>query len=247
MRFGVRALPNRVPLDNVEHAALRVAPAGSPELDNVNQTLVVPGEFEEVQREYPIFIRKDQEGKFVAVALLGFDKGENLFLDDGRWSTRYTPAVHRRGPFYLGLRETGNGTSELAVHVDLDDPRVGTKHGETIFKEHGGNGPYLDRATEALHMVHEGLAAGPRMFAVLEELGLVQPVEIEVQFDEGKSYRLPSMFTVGMEQLQSLDGARLETLHRSGFLAPAIFIRSSLPNLNRLIELKRRKLADAQG
>jgi hypothetical protein len=68
-----------------------------------------------------------------------------------------------------------------------------------------------------------------------------------VQFDEGKSYRLPSMFTVGMEQLQSLDGARLETLHRSGFLAPAIFIRSSLPNLNRLIELKRRKLADAQG
>jgi hypothetical protein len=46
-----------------------------------------------------------------------------------------------------------------------------------------------------------------------------------------------------MEQIQALTGADLERLHRSGFLAPTIFIRASLPNLNRLIELKRRKLA----
>jgi hypothetical protein len=240
-------LANRVPLDNVEHGSLRVSLRGSAELDNVNQTLVVPGEFEEVQREFPIFIRRNQEGQFVAVALLGFGKGENLFLEEGQWGTRYVPAAHRRGPFFLGLRDGGHGTSDLAMHVDLDDPRVGTEEGEALFKEYGGNSAYLNHVTDALHVVHEGLASTPPLFAALDALGLVQPIEIEVELGDGASCRLPSMFTVAMDRFLALTGAELEPLHRSGFLAPAIFIRSSLPNLNRLIELKRRKLAGTDG
>jgi hypothetical protein len=75
-----RALPKRVKLDNVEHGSLRVDARGLPELDNVNQALVVPGEFEDVQREFPILLRRGQDEKFIAVALLGLETGENLFL-----------------------------------------------------------------------------------------------------------------------------------------------------------------------
>ena len=40
-----------------------------------------PTEFAELQREYPIFLRKDHDnGDWQAVALLGFDQHENLFL-----------------------------------------------------------------------------------------------------------------------------------------------------------------------
>lgn len=240
-------LPKRVPLDNVEHGSLRVEARGLPELDNVNQALVVPGEFEDVQRELPILLRQGQDGKFIAVALLGFEKGENLFLADGQWTTRYVPAAHRRGPFYLGVREAGSGSHELAVHIDLDDPRVGSEDGESIFKELGGNSPFLDRAIDALHVVHDGLASAPHMFGLLEELGLIQPIAIEAKLDDGRTYQLPSMFTIAMDRLQALTGAELERLHGSGFLAPTIFIRSSLPNLNRLIELKHRKLSGEIG
>jgi len=242
-----RALPKRVKLDNVEHGSLRVDARGLPELDNVNQAIVVPGEFEDVQREFPILLRRGQDEKFIAVALLGLETGENLFLADGRWTTRYVPAAHRRGPFYLGVRETDPGSHELAVHIDLDDPRVGSEDGESIFKELGGNSRYLDRAIDALHVVHEGLASAPEMFSVLEELGLIQPIAIKAQLDDGRTYEMPSMFTIAMDRLQALTGAELERLHRSGFLAPTIFIRSSLPNLNRLIELKQRKLSGALG
>lgn len=238
-------MPNRVPLDNVEHQALRVGLTHSPDLDNVNQALVVPGEFEEVQREYPIFIRKGQDGRFVAVALLGLDKGENLFLEGDRWNARYVPASHSRGPFLLGVRDaggTGANEAELAVHVDLDDPRVGAADGELLFKEHGGNSEYLDHVTSRLQLVHEGLSAAPRMFALLDDLRLIQPIDIELQLGDGASYRLSSLFTVGMEQFQALTSDELERLHRSGFLAAAIFIRSSLPNLDRLVDLKKRKL-----
>lgn len=239
-------MPNRVPLDNVDHQSLRVALRHALDQDRVNQALVVPTEFEEVQRDFPIFIRKDTEGKFVAVAVLGLDKGENLFLEDDRWTSRYVPAAHRRGPFFLGLRESidqGESNRELAVHIDLDDPRVGTESGEPLFREHGGNSPYLDHVTQTLHTLHEGLSAAPHMFSLLDELGLIQPIEIEAQLDDGKSYHLPSLFTIAMEQLQALTGPSLEKLHKSGFLAPTIFIRSSLPNLNHLIDLKKRKLA----
>ena len=239
-------MPNRVPLDNVDHQSLRVALARALDQDRVNQALVVPTEFEEVQRDFSIFIRKDQDGKFVAIALLGLDRGENLFLEDDRWTSRYVPAAHRRGPFFLGVREAhgqGEANRELAVHIDLDDPRVGAESGEPLFKEHGGNSPYLDHVTQTLRTLHEGLSAAPHMFALLDELGLIQPIEIEAQLGDGKSYHLPSLFTIGMEQLQALSGDQLERLHRSGFLAPTIFIRSSLPNLNRLIDLKKRKLA----
>lgn len=227
---------------------MRVAVRGIPELDNVNQTLVVPTEFEDVQREFPIFIRKDDRGEYVAVALLGFDKGENLFLEGGQWISNYVPAVHRRGPFFLGPKKTdqaGESSAALAVHVDLDDPRVGAEGGEPLFKEHGGNSAYLDHVTRTLGVIRDGLAAAPQMFAMLDELGLIQPIEVEVQLDDGKSYRLPSFFTVGADQFQALGGAQLERLNRSGLLAATIFIRSSLPNINRLIDLKKRAMREA--
>jgi hypothetical protein len=245
-RFGEGTLPRRVPLDNVEHGSLRVRPGGLPELDNVNQTLVVPGEFEDVQREFPILLRRDQDGKFIAVALLGFDKGENLFLTDGDWTSRYVPAAHRRGPFFLGVREGEQGAPELAVHIDLDDARVGGE-GESIFMELGGNSRYLERAVDALHLLHEGLASAPEMFNLLDELGLIQPIAIEAKLNDGRNYGIPGMFTISMERLQAMTGAELERLHRRGFLAPAIFVRSSLPNLNRLIELKQRALSGSRN
>ena len=243
-------MPNRVPLDNVEHRSLRVAPDFSTELDHVNQALVVPGEFEEVQREYPIFIRKDQDDQFVAVALLGLEKGENLFVEGERWKARYIPATHSRGPFFLGARETeelGQTRQELAVHIDLDDPRVSTEDGELLFREHGGNSAYLEHVTSKLHLIHDGLVLAKQMYALLDELRLIQPMELELQLGDGTCYHVRSMFTIGMEQFQALTGADLERLHRSGFLAPTIFIRSSLPNLNRLVELKKRKLASVSS
>lgn len=242
----MQPLANRVRLDNVDHARLKVALGRLPGIDNVNQTLVVPTEFEDVQREYPIFIRKDQDGNWVAVALLGLDKGENLFLDGEAWDARYIPAVHRRGPFFLSLAKGPAGAEPMAaVHIDLDDPRVSEEEGEPLFREHGGNSAFLDHVTKTLHLIHEGLSAAPHMYALLDRLGLIQPIEVEVQLGDGKTYHLPSLHTVGMQQLQALTGPQLAQLSQAGFLAPTIFIRSSLPNMNRLIDLKKSKLGIA--
>src|SRR5439155_25882085 len=90
---GRSLMAKHTPLDNVEHAQLRVDERAAPESVAVNQALVVPSEFEQLQREYPILFRRDADGEFQAVSILGLDRGENLFLSDGEWAARYIPAT----------------------------------------------------------------------------------------------------------------------------------------------------------
>jgi hypothetical protein len=242
-RSGGPLMAKRVQLDNVDHRHLRLVDRASGE-QSVNQALVVPTEFEDLQREYPILFRRDADGGFQSVVILGLDRGENLFLGDGAWVSRYVPATLRRGPFFLAVGDPEQG-GDPAIVIDLDDPRVSETDGEPLFLLHGGAAPVLQRAVEALRTVHEGLELSRAMFALFTELDLIAPVEIDVDLGDGTHYRLPDLFTIGAEQFAALPAAQLDRLHRAGWLPAAIHVRSSLGNMNRLAELKTAKLAGA--
>lgn len=236
-------MARRVPLDNVEHAQLRLVDGPAPEW-RVNQALVVPNEFEQLQREYPILFRRDEAGEFQGVAILGLDRGDNLFLSNGEWAGRYIPATLRRGPFFLGIADEGEA-SNGALLIDLDDDRVSETEGEPLFLPLGGASPMLQEAAEALRTVHEGMAQCHAMFALFAELGLIAPVDIDIDLGDGTHYRLSDFFTVSAEGLAALAGEGLERLNRARYLTAAIHARSSLGNINRLVELQTRKIANA--
>jgi hypothetical protein len=233
-------MPRLVQLDNVEHARLRATGVVASELSS-NQVLVVPNEFEQLQREFPILFQKDADGNFQSVAILGLDRGENLFVTEDQWQTRYVPATMRRGPFFLGVDE-GAG-ADPAIVIDLDDPRLSESDGEPVFLAHGGAAPLLQQAVEALRTVHEGLKLSRAMFDLFAELDLLTPIEVDINLGDGTRCRLADQFTIGAEQFGGLAGAALERLNRSGFLASAIHARSSLANISRLVDLKTRKFA----
>jgi hypothetical protein len=230
-------------LNNVDHQDLRVKPSfGSEYGDSVNQVLIFPNEFEEVQREFPIFLRKGEAGEYQSVALLGLDRDENLFLDGGGWTSRYIPAIQARGPFSIALTpQSGEGEPEPMIHIDLDDPRVGGE-GVPIFMPQGGNSPYLERVVEVLQRIYAGLELSRPCFDAFEAHGLIEPVNVEIQLGESRQYDLTDYSTISEERLAALDGSALEQLNRSGFLRSAFLILASLGNVNRLIELKNRKL-----
>jgi hypothetical protein len=119
-------------LDNVEHAALKLRRGhGARFGEAVNQVAVFASDFDEVQREYPILFARGPDGSLQGVAILGFDRDENLFLDGERWDAAYVPALLRRGPFTLGM-----AGGEPAVHVDLSHPRIAApdEDGVPLFK-----------------------------------------------------------------------------------------------------------------
>lgn len=224
-------MTNSVKLDNVDHAGLTVAiRSGAAFGDAVNQMLVFPTEFEEAQREFPILFRRDERGGFYAVALLGLDLDENLFLGADGWTTRYVPAVQQRGPFTL------DGGGE--VHVDLDDPRVGAGEGEPLFLRHGGETAYLKHVTAVLHALRHGAQSVAPFFEAIEAAGLIRPVTLDINLDDETSYRVDEVFAVDQERLAALRGDDLERLHASGFLRAATMAAASLGNVARIIALK---------
>jgi hypothetical protein len=240
-------MTNRVLLNNIDHQTLRVITRRSAEFgDNINQALVFPTEFEELQREYPIFFRRESNGDFQSVALLGLDRDENLFLDETGWRARYIPAVQERGPFLIGFQEQivdGEKRREPMVHIDLDHPSISRAEGEPIFLPHGGNSAYLNRIAHTLRSIHQGAELAKLMFAAFEAEGLIEPVEVEIALDDRTQYKLPDLYTIGEDRLSRLDGATLERLHRAGVLRPAFCVASSLGNVSRLIDMKNKKRA----
>jgi hypothetical protein len=238
---------NRVQINNVDHAELRVRPdAGGAFGDAVNQALVVPTEFEELQREFALVFRRRDSG-LEAYALLGLDKDENLFLAGERWTSRYVPALHRRGPFSIAVAPPSEGEAgEPMVHLDLDDGRVGAADGFPLFLPHGGNAPYLTHITGVLASLYEGLEIAPAVYSALDSAGLLAEVTLTVDVTEERRYTVPDVLVVDMEALATLDTEALVQLHRSGVLRLATLAAASLGNIQHLIALKQARLGTGQ-
>ena len=238
------SVTNIAPLNNVDHADLRVAQGyGAPFGDATNLTRVFPPEFEALQREYVILFLPDPEGGMQAVVLLGLDRDENLYLEGDEWAARYVPAMHRRGPFSIGVQagDLPGERRDPRINVDLDHPRVVREGGEAVFRRHGGNSDYLDGASRALSIIYEGLEQTAPMFAAFAQAGLVEPVAIDITIGESQRYDLDRFHAISRERLAALAGPDLDLLHRQGWLTMAIHVASSIANIERLIAMKSRK------
>lgn len=230
-------------LNNVDHHDLRVITRHGAEFgEGVNQVLVFPTEFEAVQREYPIVFRRDGEGALRPVALLGLARDENLFLDtEGEWQARYVPALLQRGPFSIAAPESPEG--EPMIRVDLDHPRVSRSEGLPVFLPHGGNSPYLDHVSGILRAIYLGHHLIEPMVAAFETAGLLRAVNLEARVGETEVHAVPGVFTIDRERLAALSAGELAELHAGGFLQAAFFMAASLGNMQRLADLKGRRLA----
>jgi hypothetical protein len=180
------------------------------------------------------------DGTLQAVAILGFDRDENLFLNGDRWDAAYVPALLRHRPFTVGAED-----GEPVVCVDLTDPRIAPEgeDGDPVFKPHGGNAPMLERALDALRALQAGAAMAPVMTALFDELGLVEEIKLQVSFDEHTGVDFDGYLAVTPEKVAALGGAALERLNQTGLLDVAVFAAASIGTMPRLIARKQRKLA----
>lgn len=237
-------MPNHVPLDNDAHQNLRVALRHGADVgDAINQVLVFPTEFEQVQREYPIVVRRDEAGTLYAVALLGFERDENLFLDGEKWDARYVPAIRQRGPFMSAAAQTNAAEDARppAPLIDLDDPRVGAADGEMLFLRHGGQAPYLRHMANVLEAVGEGFRSMAPALSGLADAGLLHPTSISIELGDGQSVVVEDVHVITREALSAIPASVLESLSKSGLLYIAHMAAASLENMNHLIARHQKK------
>ena len=239
-------MANNVLLNNIAHQNLKVLTRFGAEFgDNVGSVLAFPTEFVELQKEYPILFRKNSETqKYQAVALLGLNQAENLFLNPSLrtgWAASYIPAAVVKGPFLIGRQSQDAGDNAPVIHIDLDHPKVGHEDGYPLFLEHGGNSPYLEHVASVLKLIHQGVAIQDVMFKLFTELDLIEPVNIEVDLKNGEKHRLVGHHTINQSKLAALSGDQLEKLNKLGFLPLAYAVISSMTNIRKLTEIKNGK------
>ncbi len=237
-------MKNFQPLNFEQHKSLGYTEKyGSEYGHQVGAVIVLPNEFAKIQREYPIFFRKDSEtGQFFPVALLGFEEKENLFLnEDSSWSTRYIPLSMIQGPFLIGLQQQEEG-QKLAIYADLNDSRIQENAGPALFNSDGQASPTLNKVRDILSFRHQGSEQiAPMMEAFLKH-NLLEPVTIEIDLANGKTVHFDAGYTVYLEKLMSLESDAVVELHKSGLLSLAYNIADSLNNLQDLINIKNAKM-----
>ncbi|MET0582009.1 MAG: SapC family protein [Pseudoxanthomonas sp.] len=239
-------------LNNVTHKDLRVVTRFGREFgDDIGMVPAFATEFAELQREYPIFFHKDREsGQYQSVALLGFERNENLFLQGDRWNAAYLPGALAKGPFLIGFQEQkidGELRNEPVIHIDLDSPRVGSSEGERVFMPQGGHTPYLEHVTTVLRGIRDGTEEGKAMFAAFDSMGLIQPVALDVKLDEHNSVNVAGLYGIDRERLAALDAGSLHLLNQAGYLEGAFLVLASMHNVRRLMAEKQRRLQQADA
>jgi SapC len=234
-------MSNHVQLDRDAHRELRILTGASAELgDAVMACLTVPAEFRRIQNEFPILFRRDLEGgKFSALALFGFENGENLFLEDTHWDADYRPLSISIQPFLVGL---GAGGAE--VHIDLDHPRVATaqEEGIRVFDSGGLPTPYLETVMAGLDELHEGHRGSGDFFEALERYELLEPFSLDVELRDGSEHRLVGYHIIDEDKLRALETGALRELYSADYLMPIFMALASLSNLSRLVTRKNRRL-----
>ncbi len=220
-----------VPLSKETHKSLKVdARASAAYGDNQSFTHVVAKEFPLLVVHYPILFSKDANtGEFYCGAMLGFDEGENLFLEEWRDLEFYRPLGLQRVPFFARGPD---------VAIDLDHPRVGVEGGTALFTEFGEPSRYLQRIIWAFQDLSSGIDVTRSFITALLQLKLIEPISIEAEFDDGTTRDCAGLYTVNQDALSALPDQTVVDLFRLGYLR---LIHLMIASLKQIPILARRK------
>lgn len=241
-------MANDVLLNNIDHKDLKVITRfGEQYGDKVWHTPTFPLEFRTLQGEYPIFFQKSAEtGQFYPVVLLGFEQGENLYLDGETWKAGYVPLMIKRHPFLIGAQqytENGEEKRRLVIHIDLDNPRVNETEGQTLFEEFGTNSPYLDQVASMLEAIDVGMQSCDDFMQQLLEFDLLESVTLDIELNNGSRNSLVGFYTIQEDNLNQLTAEQIAHLHSKGYLQSIYMVMASQSNISKLVELKNQQVA----
>lgn len=232
-------MPNIAKLDVRAHRDLRIRTGPSASLGDAQRfAAVIPGEFTQMATACPLFFSKDAEtGAFYSGAMLGFDEGENLFLG-GDGYDGHRPLSLQRAPFF---------TAGSDLVIDLDHPRVDAPDGTAVFDAEGKPSAYLESIVTSLRQLRAGEEQGRIFIETLLKNDLIEPVDLDIAFDDGARHHIKGLYRISHERLEGLADAVVVELFRRGYLLLIHAMMVSQKQLPALIERRRARKLQASA
>lgn len=209
--------------------------------DDVQYAVTYSLEFRSIQGHYPIFFSKNENGEFTPIALFGFEKNENLFLEKNSWDASYIPMMVQRQPFSIGLQVSEDGQEKPIISVEKNSPRITNEKGERIFDKEGQPTEYLTRIINKLEALHHGYEHNKAFVEALVKNKLLEPFTLKIPLKNNSNNELVGFYTINEEKLLDLDGSVLADFNVNGYLQPIYMALASYSRINILIDKKNKK------
>ncbi|MGE6694288.1 SapC family protein [Sphingobium limneticum] len=196
---------------------------------------IILSEFPAAAVACPLLLSKRADtGAFYIGALQGFRQGEQLTnaLDD-------QPAFHpleavREGFFAVKDNIALDRTHERFASVD---------GGDSLFDCDGRPTQPLKAVQAALGRLIAGEGATEVFIAKLLSYGLVEPMDVSLNFDDGERLRLEGLYTVSLDALGDIDDLAALDLFRAGHMQCAYTMIMSLQHIPLMARRRNERLA----
>ena len=223
-------------LSTETHRQLAMHPFARPHPHMVQ--IVVP-EIESAAACCPVFLAKSPEtGRFAIVAVFGFEPGEVLVEGAETGNAAFIP---------LDLQRQGFFAADDSIAVDLAHPRFAAGGTIPLFDAMGSPTDEMRLVQRAIGVLMGQAAPTEAFIAALVEQRLVEPVDVSLSFDDGRTIALNGLYTVSGEALAALDDADIVRLFRGGWLQAALALRGSLHQVGLLARRRNERLASGLG
>jgi hypothetical protein len=228
---------NAVALSSEQHSDLTISPSpnGFRFAADLLTVMLVTTEFYDAGRQFPIIFTILPDNTVQPVALLGFEEGENLFVDeDGKWNGRYIPAYLRRYPF-ITTDESEDGQAVVCFDESFDGFNL--EGGLSLFED-GEPTPKTVEIQGFLQGYLQQLKQTREFGAMLLEKDLLREISAQASLVDGRTYGLNGMHVVDEQKLAELSEEDIIPMFKSGALSLIYAHLLSLRNLQELVERK---------
>ena len=194
-------------------------------------------EFGAACRDYPIaFVSGDGGATFVAMAVLGLENQQNLFVTpDGSWEANvYLPAYVRRYPFCM-TRVTVDGQEQPERIACVEKREINDK-GEALYDAKGDPLPVWEERRKLLFEYEADLVRSEELARTLAELQLLETFTMQAIPNEGAPLAMTGMHRVAEQKLGELAPEKLKDLTQKGILARVYAHLISFNNFGRLLD-----------
>jgi SapC len=201
--------------------------------------MVIPLSYSEISlacHDYPlVFVSGDQGKTASAMAVVGLEQQQNLFLTaDGGWDrNHYVPAYVRRYPFCMTRVNVGG--EERAERIACVEKRALSDGGELLHDAKGEPTTAWETTRKFLFEFETDLARTETMCRTIVELELLEPFTMQAKPTEGAPLSLSGMYRVVEQKIAELSADKLKELVQNGIL-PRIYAHlMSMSNFTRLL------------
>ena len=203
-----------------------------------NLVPVVFQEFSALATEFPlVFVRNKKTGDFMPSALMGLDKGVNLYCQATRWRPSFLPTSFTLAP--LMVARLGSNGENSDIVIDENSPLLSHSTGENLFGTDGAPTKFLETKIDNVVKITEQSLQAVEICRYLAENKLLTSRTLKLQHsDKSRKYEIEGVFVIDEQTLGSIPDEKFQELRHRGLLA---MIYAHLVSLQQVYRLSRKQ------